>query len=92
MNQKLYTFSVQCSFAMQHTFTESEVEQDPEGKEGDVHPTDAALDALARDLATSLQGSYPVEEVHAEASSDEILGQDTISERRQEDPHCGLAP
>ena len=79
MNQRSYTFSVQCSFAIQHTFIDSEIEQDPEGKEGDVHPTNAALQALALDLATNLQGCYPVREVHAEASSDELLGQeDTI--------------
>ena len=50
MTQKRYTFTVTCSFTMQHTFDESEIEPDPGGNETDVEPTDRALLALAREL------------------------------------------
>src|SRR6185437_4890771 len=68
------SFGVQCSFVVQHTFIESEVLQDPEGREGDIRPSAAALGEFALDLAANLQAAFPVHDVHAEADSDNFLG------------------
>jgi hypothetical protein len=74
MNRTLYTFNVQCSFDVQYTFKESEVEPDPEGEEGAVQPTEVALRVLEGDLLAALHYNYAVDEVQASADSDRALG------------------
>jgi hypothetical protein len=74
MTQKRYTFSVVCSFTMQHTFDESEIEPDPGGNESDVEPTDRALLALACELEELLSTHYSVFDVDASSDSDSLLG------------------
>lgn len=71
---KHYTFRVVCSFTMQHTFTEDEMEPDPEGGEGDVVPTDEGMLALQRELEEHLRGDYVVDEVELDTDSDALLG------------------
>ena len=46
----LYRFRLGCTFEVQFSFDESEVETDPEGDETDVEPTGAALVALNKEL------------------------------------------
>lgn len=77
--KKTYTYLVSCSFELQYTFTESEVEQDPEGDEGDVCPTDDALATLERDLLDTLGDNYAIESLEACADSDALLGVDEES-------------
>ena len=48
--EKYYTYMISCSFKMQYTFTEKEVEQAEEGGEGDVDPTEDALMDLERTI------------------------------------------
>jgi len=74
MTQKRYTFNVTCSFTMQHTCDESEIEPDPGGNETDVEPTDRALLALARGLEELLSTHYPVSDVDASSDSEMLLG------------------
>ena len=74
MTQKRYTFTVTCSFTMQHAFDESDIEPDPGGNETDVEPTDLALLALARELDELLSTRYVVSDVDAFADSDSLLG------------------
>ena len=69
MTQKRYTFTVACSFTMQHTLDESEIELDPDGNETDVEPTARALLALARELEGLLYTHYPVSDVDASSDS-----------------------
>ena len=71
-----YTFYVSCSFRMQYTFTEKEVQADPGGNEKDFEPTDEALRALEQDLADHLGQNYTVTDVQADADSDSLLGVD----------------
>ena len=74
MTQKKYTFSVCCSFTIQHTFDESEIELDPGGDGTDVEPTDRALLALARELEEVLSAQYSVSDFDASSDSDMLLG------------------
>ena len=71
--KKLYTFRVLCSFEIQYTFTESEVEPDPGGDEGDFCPTDAAIKALEQELRDLIQQNHAVSAFEAYAESDELL-------------------
>jgi hypothetical protein len=71
--KKLYTFRVHCAFEIQHTFAESEVEQDPDGGEGDFCPTDAAIKALEQELRDLIQQDHAVTAFAAYAASDELL-------------------
>ena len=48
--KKLYTFNVGCSFELQYTFTESQVEPDHESDEGAVEPTSEAIRELEKEL------------------------------------------
>ena len=74
MTKKKYTFSVSCTFTMQHTFDESEIEPDPDGDETAVEPTDRALLALARELEEALLEAYVVSDLDASSDSDMLLG------------------
>lgn len=76
--KRTYTYMVTCSFRLQYSFVESEVEQDPEGAAGDIQPTNEALRVLEKDLSETLGQDYCVKELHAEAESDQLLG--TIEE------------
>lgn len=70
----LYTFNVQCSFDVQYTFNESEIESDPDGEEGSVRPTEAALQALEGELYNALHQNHAVDKVMAWADSDSAIG------------------
>lgn len=75
MTKKHFTYNVSVSFQMQFTFSESEVEQSDEGDEGDMSPTDAALEALGKEIAERLGEHFGgVEKVEAWADFDELLG------------------
>jgi hypothetical protein len=75
-NRRHYTYNVTCSFALQYTFTHAEVEQDSEGDEGDLVPTDKALRRLDRRIAKSLGNDFCVSFIEAHADSDDLLGVD----------------
>ncbi len=70
----LYTFNVQCSFAVQYTFNDSEIEPDPDSDEGGIRPTEAALQALEGELYNALHQNHAVDNVMAWADSDCALG------------------
>ena len=75
MTKKHFTYNVSVSFQMQFTFSESEVEQSDEGGKGDMSPTDAALEALGKEIAEHLGEHFGgVEKVEAWADFDELLG------------------
>ena len=82
---KHITFEVSCSFTMQYTFTEQEVQQDEEGNEGDVAPMDAAISQLEKELKEYIGNAYPdVCNVEVYTDAGDILGvyddvTDTIS-------------
>ena len=71
---RLYTFTVMCSFNIQYTFTESEVEQDSGGDVGEFQPTDKALRNLEKELNKKIGQHYPVTQLSADAESDQFLG------------------
>ena len=79
---KHYTFDVVCSFSMQFTFTDQQVQQDADGNEGDFEPTDAALVLLAAELKEYLQQTYPADKVDIFTDSDSMLGVDIDSTGR----------
>ena len=72
MGVKHYTFDVYCTFRMQFTFTESEVEPDADSGDGAVEPTDEAIKALELELQDYLGQNYLVEEIEASSDSDAI--------------------
>ena len=75
MTKKQFTYNVSVSFEMQFTFSESEVEQSDEGDEGDMSPTDAALEELGKEIADRLGEHFGgVKKVAAWAGFDELLG------------------
>jgi len=71
---KHYTFNVVCSFTMQFTFTESELQPDSDGSESDVEPSDMALIKLEQELRDFLSQHYYVKNVEVYADSDALLG------------------
>jgi hypothetical protein len=74
---KHYTFNLTCSFTMQCTFTEQQVQQDADGGDGDVEPTDAALLQLEAEMKEYLQQVYLVaDKVEIFADSEDLLGDD----------------
>lgn len=73
MSEKYYTFKVFCTFEMQYTFTESEVERDADGGEYAVEPTDAAIEALEAEVLEYVSQNYPVESVEVSTDSDLIM-------------------
>jgi hypothetical protein len=75
MAKKHFTYTVACSFEMQFTFSESEVEQSDEGAEGNMSPTDAALEALCHEIEEHLDEHFgAVKNVEAWADFDDLLG------------------
>lgn len=68
-----FTFKVFCSFEMEYTFSEDEVERDLNVRPEDADPTDAALEALERELGEHLSQLYPGIEVDASADSASLL-------------------
>jgi hypothetical protein len=72
--KRIYTYMVTCSFRLQYSFVESEVEQDPGGDEGELQPTDKALRVLEKDLTEILGQDYCVTDLQAKAESDQFLG------------------
>lgn len=78
MAKKHFTYMVACSFKMQFTFTDSEVEQSDEGDEGDegdMSPSDAALEALCQEIEECLVAHLGgVEKIEACADFDDLLG------------------
>jgi len=77
MAKKHFTYNVACSFNMQFTFPESDVEQSDEGGEGDVSPTDSALEALGKEIEECLGERFGgVANVEVCADFDDLLGVD----------------
>jgi hypothetical protein len=78
---KHYTFNVVCSFTMQFTFTEYEVQPGSDGSESDVVPLDSELTKIEVELRNLLSQHYSVGEVDLYAGSDALLGieNDSIS-------------
>ena len=60
---KIYTFRVTCSFTMQHSFVETDVEHDPEGRDSDLIPTEAALSALKGELEAALGDNHAISSI-----------------------------
>jgi len=58
MPKKHFTYKIAVSFDMQFTFSESEVEQSDEGDEGDMSPTDKALEALGKEIEECLAEQF----------------------------------
>lgn len=73
-HKKIYTFDVTCSFSLQYSFTESEVEPDPEGGKGDFIPTDEAISTLEKELTDVIGFNYCVSDFQADVESDQLLG------------------
>ncbi len=71
---KTHTFRVTCSFVIQHSFTEAEVMVDPEGREGDIVPTESALTDLQSEIEASLGEDYAISTLIVETESDDLLG------------------
>jgi hypothetical protein len=74
VTEKLYTYRVLCSFELQYTFPQSEVERDSDGDETDLSPTEAALAALGSDLTEVLGYNYVVSDFEAESDSNLLIG------------------
>ena len=72
--EKYYTYMISCSFKMQYTFTEKEVEQAEEGSEGDIDPTEDALMDLEKTIKDRLDPHWAVSDVEAWTDFDELLG------------------
>jgi len=72
--KKTYTYDVMCSFNLQYSFTESEVEPDPEGGKGDFIPTDEAISNLEKKLTEAIGLNYCVSNLRVDAESDQLLG------------------
>jgi hypothetical protein len=71
---KSYTYQVHCTFTVQFTFSERAIKATEEGTEGDVDPTQEALDGLATELQEYLSQNYSVSDVQAHADFDDLLG------------------
>lgn len=75
MAKRHFTYMVACSFQMQFTFTDSEVEQSDEGAEGDMSPSEAALASLGQEIEECLGEQFGrVEKMEAWADFDDLLG------------------
>ncbi len=85
-SQKLrrhYTFKVSCSFQIQYTFSDDEVQIDPDGNEEDFEPTSVALETLEHELEEYLFKAYAVEDVLASADSNTLIGIDDLETSKQ---------
>jgi len=76
MPKKLFTYEVVVSFKTQFTFAESEVEQSDEGDEGDLSPTDTALEALGKEIEECLSQQFCIENMEVWSDFDHLLGVD----------------
>lgn len=77
MSKKHFTYNVACSFNMQFTFPESDVEQSDEGDEGNMSPTDLALESLGKEIEECLGEQFGgVTNVEVCADFDDLLGVD----------------
>ncbi len=74
--KKIYTYNVICSFQTQYSFTESEVEPDRGGDEGNFEPTEKALDRLCKEFTEYIGCNYGIDKFQAFADSDDLLGVD----------------
>jgi hypothetical protein len=72
--KKIYTYDVICSFNLQYSFTESEVEPDPEGGKSDFIPTDEAIRNLEKVLTEAIGFNFSVTNLQADVESDQLLG------------------
>jgi len=73
-HKKIYTFNVICSFNLQYSFSETEVEPDPEGGKGDFIPTDEAIENLEKELTEAIENNYPITDFQVDVDSDQLLG------------------
>lgn len=71
---KHYTFNMTCSFNMQYTFTDREVEPDTDGIKGDFEPTDEALFQLEAEIRKYLEQNYSAVNIQVSTVSDALLG------------------
>lgn len=71
---KLYTYSLACSFHVQFTFSESEIEGCVDEEHPEIEPTDAALTALRNELQEVLGSNYSISSFHIHADPDCLLG------------------
>ncbi len=77
---KHYTFKVICSFSMQYTFTEDEVETDNDVGESCFEPTYTAQQRLAGELRELIGNHYALnDDIEICAESDDLLGVDDDS-------------
>lgn len=58
---------------MQHTFTDAEVQHDPDGEPYAVEPTDEALHAIEVELEQCLSANYGIENIEISTDSDLIM-------------------
>lgn len=71
---KTYTFLLSCSFRIQRSFIETEVESDPGERATDVVPTEAALLALRAGIEAVLGEQYSISSISIDGESDDLLG------------------
>lgn len=77
MPTKHYTYQLHVSLKMQFTFDGSEVEQSDDGGDGDISPTDAALETARREIEECLVEEFGgVDEIEVSADFDDLLGVD----------------
>jgi hypothetical protein len=62
------------SFEMQFTFPESEVEQSDEAHDGDMSPTDTALESLEKEFHECLSQIYYVQTIELCSDSKDLMG------------------
>ncbi len=63
---------------MQYTFSDDEVQIDPDGNEEDFEPTGIALATLEKELEEHLLNLYIAEDVRVSADSNSFLGIDDL--------------
>jgi len=69
-----YTFEVTCTFRLQYSFKDAEVEPKAGGAEGDLVPTDGAIRALANEIEETLGYRHQVTDLKVEMDSNDLLG------------------
>ena len=72
--ERSYTFTVACTFCMQYTFREDEVQPDEGGGAEDFEPTDETLLSLEQEIKEKLQDIWGgVTDVDASADSESLI-------------------
>jgi hypothetical protein len=71
---KTYTFQVACSFALQYSFPEAEIEQLSNGGAPNFLPTKLALLALQARLEETLGEDHAVSALTVHVEPDDLLG------------------